>query len=166
MLTMEQEKHIGQEWLENLLTLMGFPTGVGIEYRENELENTEECWLIIDETQLPLEKILMLLGEKGEGVDAIQYLANTLINLTVDSAEQQGFTVELNGYRLQRLEQLKTLTEDIAQRVRQTGQEIEMTALSSAERRQIHSFFKNVEDIATESRGQEPNRRLIVKPRY
>ncbi len=163
---MEQEKQVGKEWLENLLTLMGFPTNVNVEYRENELEKTTECWLIIDETQLPLEKTLMLLGEKGEGLDAIQYLANTLINLTVDSVEQQGFTVELNGYRLERLQQLKTLTEDIADKVRQTGQEIEMTALSSAERRQIHSFFKNVADIATESRGEEPNRRLIVKPRY
>ncbi|MGK7955615.1 MAG: protein jag [Crocosphaera sp.] len=163
---MEQEKQVGKEWLENLLTLMGFPTNVNVEYRENELEKTTECWLIIDETQLPLEKTSMLLGEKGEGIDAIQYLANTLINLTVDSVEQQGFTVELNGYRLERLQQLKTLTEDIAQKVRQTGQEIEMSDLSSAERRQIHSFFKNVADIATESRGQEPNRRLIVKPRY
>lgn len=163
---MEQEKQVGKEWLENLLTLMGFPTNVKVEYRENELEKTTECWLIIDETQLPLEKTSMLLGEKGEGIDAIQYLANTLINLTVDSVEQQGFTVELNGYRLERLQQLKTLTEDIAQKVRQTGQEIEMSDLSSAERRQIHSFFKNVADIATESRGQEPNRRLIVKPRY
>lgn len=162
---MGQEKQVGKEWLENLLTLMGFPTNVNVEYRENELEGTTECWLIIDETQLPLEKTLMLLGEQGQGIDAIQYLANTLINLTVDSVEQQGFTVELNGYRLERLQQLKTLTEDIAQKVRQTGQEIEMTALSSAERRQIHSFFKNVADIATESRGQEPNRRLIVKPR-
>ncbi len=145
---------------------MGFPTSVKVEYRENELEGTTECWLIIDETQLLPEKTLMLLGEKGEGLDAIQYLANTLINLTVDSVDQQGFTIELNGYRLERLQQLKTLTEDIAEKVRQTGQEVEMTALSSAERRQIHSFFKNVADIATESRGQEPNRRLIVKPRY
>ncbi|MDJ0845330.1 protein jag [Crocosphaera sp.] len=163
---MGQEKQVGKEWLENLLTLMGFPTSVKVEYRENELEGTTECWLIIDETQLLPEKTLMLLGEKGEGLDAIQYLANTLINLTVDSVDQQGFTIELNGYRLERLQQLKTLTEDIAEKVRQTGQEVEMTALSSAERRQIHSFFKNVADIATESRGQEPNRRLIVKPRY
>ncbi|MGB5594530.1 MAG: R3H domain-containing nucleic acid-binding protein [Crocosphaera sp.] len=163
---MEQQKQIGQEWLENLLKLMGFPAEVRVEYRENKLEDSTECWLIIDETQLTPEKVLMLLGEKGEGIDAIQYLANTLINLSIDSSQQQGFTVELNGYRLQRLEELKTLTQDVAQRVRQTGQEMEMKDLSSAERRQIHSFFKNVEDLATESRGQEPHRRLIVKPRY
>ena len=73
---MEQEQQIGKEWLEKLLTLMGFAADVKVEYRENELERTQECWLIIDETQLPLEKITMLLGERGEGIDAIQYLAN------------------------------------------------------------------------------------------
>ncbi|MDJ0509332.1 MAG: R3H domain-containing nucleic acid-binding protein [Crocosphaera sp.] len=163
---MEQQIQIGQEWLEKLLQLMGFPSQVKIEYRENDLEGTQECWLIIDESQMPPESISRLLGEKGEGIDAIQYLANTLINLTTDSVEQQGFTVELNGYRWQRMEQLKNLTEEIAQKVRQTGQEMEMMDLSSAERRQVHSFFKNIEDLATESRGQEPHRRLIVKPRY
>ena len=163
---MEKQIQIGQEWLENLLELMGFPSQVNVEYRENDLEGTKECWLIIDESQLTPDSISRLLGEKGEGIDAMQYLANTLINLTTDSLEQQGFTVELNGYRWQRMEQLKSLTEEIAAKVRQTGQEIEMTELSSAERRQVHSFFKDVEDLATESRGQEPHRRLIVKPRY
>lgn len=163
---MEKQIQIGQEWLENLLELMGFPSQVNVEYRENDLEGTKECWLIIDESQLTPDSISRLLGEKGEGIDAMQYLANTLINLTTDSLEQQGFTVELNGYRWQRMEQLKSLTEEIAAKVRQTGQEIEMTDLSSAERRQVHSFFKDIEDLATESRGQEPHRRLIVKPRY
>ena len=163
---MEKQIQIGQEWLENLLELMGFPSQVNVEYRENDLEGTKECWLIIDESQLTPDSISRLLGEKGEGIDAMQYLANTLINLTTDSLEQQRFTVELNGYRWQRMEQLKSLTEEIAAKVRQTGQEIEMTDLSSAERRQVHSFFKDIEDLATESRGQEPHRRLIVKPRY
>ena len=122
--------------------------------------------MIIDESQLPPEAIARLLGEKGEGIDAIQYLANTLINLKTESIEPQGFTVELNGYRGQRMEQLKSLTQEVAQKVRQTGQEMEMIDLSSAERRQVHSFFKDIEDLATESRGQEPHRRLIIKPRY
>ncbi len=163
---MEQQIQVGQEWLETLLELMGFPSQVKVEYRENDLEKTKECWLIIDESQLTPESISRLLGEKGEGIDAIQYLANTLINLTTDSVEQQGFTVELSGYRGQRLEQLKSLTQEVAQKVRQTGQEMEMMDLSSAERRQVHSFFKDIEDLATESRGQEPHRRLIIKPRY
>ena len=40
-----------------------------------------------------------------------------------------------------------------------------MPLLSSAERRQIHNLLKDMEDMETESRGQEPDRRLVVKPR-
>ena len=55
--------------------------------------------------------------------------------------------------------------EQVAQQVRQTGEEVEMKSLSSAERRQIHTFLKDAEDLETESRGQEPDRRLVVRRR-
>ncbi|MEA5510532.1 R3H domain-containing nucleic acid-binding protein [Crocosphaera sp. UHCC 0190] len=162
---MEQQEHHGKQWLETLLDLMGLPAEVTIEYRKSEVGESDECWLIIDDTQFTPEQIAILIGERGEGIDAIQYLANTLINLSVDDSQQQGFTIELNGYRWKRYEELKAWTEQVAQQVRQTGQEVEMTSLSSAERRQIHTFLQDVEDLETESRGQEPDRRLVVKPR-
>jgi spoIIIJ-associated protein len=162
---MEQQGKPGKEWLETLLKLMGLPAEVKLDYRSNGLSDSDECWLIIDDTQLKPEQIALLLGNGGEGIDAIQYLANTLINLSVDSSEQQGFTVELCGYRLKRQEELKIWVQEMAQQVRQTGREIEMSSLSSAERRQIHSFLQDSPDLETESRGQEPDRRLVIKPR-
>ncbi len=162
---MEQQVHPGKEWLETLLKLMGFPAEVNVEQRNSEFLESPECWLIIDETQLTPKQIQMILGNHGEGVDAIQYLANTLINLSVESEQQQGFTVELNGYRLQRQQELNAWVQQVAQQVRQTGQEIEMTSLSSAERRQVHTMLKDADDLATESRGQEPDRRLVVRLR-
>jgi spoIIIJ-associated protein len=53
----------------------------------------------------------------------------------------------------------------IAEQVRQTGQEVEIKSLSSAERRQIHTFLKDANDLSTESRGQEPDRRLVIRLR-
>ncbi|MEA5534870.1 protein jag [Crocosphaera sp. XPORK-15E] len=162
---MEQQEHHGKKWLETLLSLMGFPAEVTVAYRESEIGESDECWLIINDAQLTPEQISLLIGERGEGIDAIQYLANTLINLSVDDSQQQGFTIELNGYRLQRYEELKAWTQQVAQQVRQTGREVEMPSLSSAERRQVHTFLQEVADLETESRGQEPDRRLVVKPR-
>ncbi len=162
---MEQQTHFGQEWLENLLALMGFPAKVTVENRASALGESDECWLTIEGSELTPEQIAILIGEKGESIDAIQYLANTIININVEPEQQQGFTVELDGYRLKRQEELKAWTQQLAQQVRQTGQEVEMTSLSSAERRQIHTFLKEVEDLETESRGQEPDRRLVIKPK-
>jgi spoIIIJ-associated protein len=154
-----------QQWLETLIKLMGFPTQVNIGKGEPYESDPNAQWLIIDETKLAPEDIGILLGQKGEGIDAIQYLANTLLNLNVSETEQRAYTVELNGYRLKRQAELLALVEEVAEQVRQTGQEVEVKSLSSAERRQIHTFLKDAEDLETESRGQEPDRRLVVRLR-
>ncbi|MCU0535257.1 MAG: RNA-binding protein [Hydrococcus sp. Prado102] len=159
----EEQSGRGKQWLESLLQFMGLPAQVQIGKVEH--SDVDACWLIIDETKLSQEQIDILIGEKGEGIDAIQYLANTLLNLGTESEEQMAFTVELNGYRIKRQAELMALAKEVAQQVRQTGQEVEMKALSSAERRQIHTFLKDAEDLETESRGQEPDRRLIVRLR-
>ena len=155
----------GKEWLEKLLELMAIPSEVKIGQLEVEPDGGEVSWLIIEEKNLAPEQIEILLGHKGETIDAIQYLTNTLLNMGVGPENQRGFTVELNGYRVTRQRELQALVEKVAEQVRETGMEVEMKSLSSAERRQIHSFLKNSEDLKTESRGQEPDRRLVVKLR-
>ncbi|XTZ11255.1 MAG: protein jag [cyanobacterium endosymbiont of Rhopalodia yunnanensis] len=162
---MEREVHSGKAWLETLLNLMGLTAQVKVQDKKSHSDESPESWLTIDKTQLTPQQTNILLKEQGAGIDAIQYLANTLINLNVESKEQRRYTVELNGYRLKRQEEIFTWTLEVVQQVRQTGQEVEMSPLSSAERRQIHTLLKDVEDMETESRGQEPNRRLVVKLR-
>ncbi len=158
----DQQSQRGKEWLEKLLQLIGIPAGVKIA----EVEDEQSDWLIIDETNLTPEQIEILIGQnKGEAIDAIQYLANTLLNMEIEEELQRSFTVELNGYRVRRQAQLRALAEKVAGQVRETGEKVEIKSLSSAERRQVHTFLKDSEDLKTESRGQEPDRRLVVRLR-
>lgn len=158
----ERQTERGKEWLEELLILIGIPAQVKIESQD---ADSESDWLVIDETSLTPERIETLIGEKGESIDAIQYLASTILNLGIESESQRPFTVELNRYRVRRQEELLALAQELAQQVRETGKEVEVKSLSSAERRQIHTILKESEDLKTESRGQEPDRRLVVKLR-
>lgn len=158
----ERQTERGKEWLEELLILIGIPAQVKIESQD---ADSESDWLVIDETSLTPERIETLIGEKGESIDAIQYLASTILNLGIESESQRPFTVELNRYRVRRQEELLALAQELAQQVRETGKEVEVKSLSSAERRQIHTLLKESEDLKTESRGQEPDRRLVVKLR-
>jgi spoIIIJ-associated protein len=80
-----------------------------------------------------------------------------------DQDHQGAFTVELAGYRLQRHKELQEIAENAANQVRQTGKEYELKSLSSAERRQVHTILKEYGDLETYSRGQEPDRRLVVR---
>lgn len=162
---MEDRMQRGKQWLETLLELMGMPTIVTTEGFETIAEDSESCWLNISADDLTPEQIQILIGQKGEDIDAIQYLANTILNLTQDTDSQGSYTIDLNGYRVKRYQELLDIADNAAAKVRATGEETEVPNLSSAERKQIHSFLQNSPDLETESRGQEPDRKLIVKLR-
>lgn len=162
---MENQVERGKEWLDQLLSLMGIPAQAIADGFEKIPEDIDSCWLNIEASNLSTEQAQLLIGQKGSNIDAIQYLANTLLNINRDEDSQGSYTIELAGYRVKRYQELTALLQNATSQVRETGQEMELSDLSSAERRQIHASLQNSEDLATESRGQEPHRKLIVRLR-
>jgi spoIIIJ-associated protein len=161
----EQPMPRGQQWLEELLRLSRVPTVVQATDETTPQDDKPSYWLTIDPTSLTPEQIQTLIGPEGAALDAIQYLANSILNLGQDEQQQAAYTIELDGYRHRRQEELRAMAAHAAQQVRETGEEFEMKSLSSAERRQVHTFLKECEDLETQSRGQEPDRRLVVRRR-
>ena len=156
----------GKEWLEQLLHLTGVPANVKAELettQNSDLQEPDIYWLKIDETDLMPEQIKILIGSEGTVLDAIQYLANASLNLTQNPDQQASYTVELNGYRVQRQAEVQAIALAAADQVRSSSQEVEIKSLSSAERRQIHTFLKEFTDLETFSRGKEPHRHLVVR---
>ena len=162
---MENQVERGKHWLDKVLALMGIPATAIAKGFETIPEDLDSCWLNIEVTNLSPGQSQLLIGEKGANIDALQYLANTLLNINREPDAQGSYTIELDGYRVKRYQELTALLENATAQVRETGQEVEISDLSSAERRQMHSFLQNSEDLTTESRGQEPHRKLIVRLR-
>lgn len=162
---MENKAERGKHWLEELLALIGTKANVILEGLDTTPTDTDSCWLGIDSTNLTQQQVKLLIGEKGKNIDAIQYLANTILNIDRESDIQGSYTIDLDGYRVTRYQELVTIANAAVEEVRNTGQETEIPELSSAERRQIHSLLQDSADLTTESRGQEPNRRLVVRRR-
>jgi len=143
---------------------MGLTAAVKTEGFETVTAESNSNWLNIDHSSFTSEQKQQLIGRKGESIDGIQYLANTILNLDRDAEQQNSFVIELDGYRVQRNQELATLTEDAIAQVKSTGQEVEIPGLSSAERKQIHSLLEEIEGLSSESRGHEPERKLVVRP--
>jgi spoIIIJ-associated protein len=150
----------GQQWLEEVLQYAAIPTSVRLEKSPEFWEDS--CWLVIDQEPLSPEQIQALIGTEGAVLDSLQYLANTILNLGRESGQQGAFTVDLAGYRLRRYAELQAIADQAAIKARETGTEIELKGLSAAERRQVHTLLKEQADLETQSRGQEPDRRLVV----
>jgi len=159
----------GQQWLKTLLHISGVNADItgGIETTQGHdgaFKELDNYWLTIDESNLTAEQIRVLIGGDGSVLDAIQYLANSVLNLNQSEDQQASYTIELNGYRVKRQAEIRALAEAAAQEARATGREVEIKSLSSAERREIHTFFQDFSDLETYSRGKEPHRLLVVRP--
>ncbi|MEA5466415.1 Jag family protein [Leptothoe sp. PORK10 BA2] len=159
----EQQDQGGIEWLSQLLGHQGLQTTVIGEHVADELGDSS-FWLTIEDDSLTQEQIDALLGEQGRVLDAIQYLANTVLNIGKEPTEQQSYTIELQGYRQKRQDELKAIAANAAAAALASGGEHEVADLSSAERRQLHTLLKAHGGLETFSRGREPDRRLVVRP--
>ncbi|PIG92382.1 R3H domain-containing nucleic acid-binding protein [Gloeocapsopsis sp. IPPAS B-1203] len=159
----------GQTWLESLLKLMSVSTNVeahlveASQIQDGAAQEPDNYWLTVDETKLSSDQIKTLIGSEGNVLDAIQYLANATLNLHQSQGEQASYTVELDGYRIRRQAEVQAIASSAAEQVRASGQEVEIKSLSSAERRQVHTFLKGFSDLETFSKGKEPHRHLVVR---
>ncbi len=159
-----------QAWLQQILGAMGVESEVRVledrlEIDSTSLSETQKSCLLGFPSVTGSSHAAGEFGSIGITLDALQYLANTLLNLHQPSSRQRSYTLELDGYRQRRQQELHTMALAAVKQVRSSGSEHEFKALSAAERRQLHTFFDAPEygDLENFSRGKEPDRRLVIR---
>jgi spoIIIJ-associated protein len=109
------------------------------------------------------ESLGALIGRKGERLSALQHLVNLLLSKKV--GEWTRILVDVEDYRGRRERQLRDLANRAADRVLETGKMLQLEPMPALERRWIHLALRDHEKVATQSIGEEPNRRVVVLPR-
>jgi len=140
-------------FLSDLLVKMNNPAPVLAADTENGLR------LCID-----AETMGLLIGRRGETLDAMQYLVSLVAN---KNRKEEGYirvTLDTEGYRSRREETLKRLARKNAQQVRQTGRPVSMEPMNPYERRILHSALQGFSGVTTHSEGEEPNRHVVITP--
>jgi len=110
------------------------------------------------------ETMGLLIGRRGETLDAMQYLVSLVAN---KNRKEEGYvrvTLDTEGYRFRREETLKRLARKNATQVRQTGRAIAMEPMNPYERRILHSALQGFSGVSTHSEGEEPNRHVVITP--
>jgi spoIIIJ-associated protein len=105
----------------------------------------------------------LLIGRHGQTIDAIQYLTN-VIAWRQHGDDRKDVVVDAAGYRERRRETLEALALRSAERVRSSGEPVELEPMSSIERRIVHLRLKEVGGVGTRSEGEEPYRYVVVEP--
>jgi spoIIIJ-associated protein len=108
------------------------------------------------------EGLGVLIGRRGETLDALQYLLNLASARMPLPVER--VILDAGGYRERRRQTLERLAERIAERVRRTGEEVVLEPMTPQERKVVHLAITGEPGVRSESRGQEPFRRVVVCP--
>lgn len=102
----------------------------------------------------------ILIGKRGQTLDALQYLANRVAN-----KHQSGYVrvkLDTENYRARREETLKNLAKNIAHKVKRTRRPVILEPMNPYERRIIHSALQSDPAVTTHSEGEEPYRKVVV----
>ena len=104
----------------------------------------------------------LLIGSQGSHLQALQHIIRTLLRRQL--SQPARIVVDVNGYRVKREQVLLSLAEDSARRAKSSGRNIVLRPMEAAERRTIHTALATHQEVSTESMGDEPNRRVVVRP--
>ncbi len=102
----------------------------------------------------------MLIGRRGQTLDALQYLVNIVANRYASS--HLRIVLDAEDFRERRRKTLEDLSDRLAGRVIRTRKEVVLEPMAPHERKVIHSQLQNHPKVKTFSRGDEPNRRVVI----
>jgi spoIIIJ-associated protein len=146
----------GQRILETLMGHLGFAATV-------EVAAGETSRLNVVAQGDDRESLGALIGRKGERLSALQHLVNLMLSKEMGSWTR--VLVDVEDYRGRRERQLRELADRAAARVIETGKMLQLEPMPALERRWIHLTLRDHPGVATQSIGEEPNRRVVLVPR-
>jgi spoIIIJ-associated protein len=107
------------------------------------------------------DDMALLIGRHGQTLEAIQELTRLAVGRRLD--ERIRVIVDVEDYRKRREDRLVQKATEIAKRVARSGREEELEPMNPYERKLVHDAVAAVAGVESSSRGEEPNRFVVVR---
>lgn len=111
---------------------------------------------------LKVENPQILIGERGQTLSEIQHLLKAILRKKI--TENFYLDLDINDYKKKKSEYLKDLARTIADEVSLSKKERVLSPMPAYERRIIHLEIAERKDVTSESMGEEPERRVVIRP--
>lgn len=109
------------------------------------------------------EDVGLFIGRHGQTIDAVQHLAQRIV--FPEGPSSVRVVIDANGYRERRAEALRGMADDAAKDAISSREPVELDPLPPFERRIVHEYLRERDEIETHSEGDEPARYLVISPR-
>lgn len=146
-----------QEVTEDLLRRLECPSEVAVDVQE---ERSRKYIRV----NISSEHSKQLIGQHGTTLRALQHMVRLIVS--AKTSKPCLAQVDINGYRSERETKVEKIAREAAEKAVRTDSMVILKPMSSYERRLVHVALQKHAGISTESLGQEPNRRVVVKPSH
>lgn len=143
-----------QKNTQELLNLLDIESDVVVE--------VDESAVIQVKIKQPEDEGGILIGYRGENLRALQLLLSMLVNQGRE--DWLRITVDIDGYRDRREEQLVALAKRMAEKVSYLKEPIALSPMPSSDRRIVHMAIAELDGVRSESTGEGRQRKVIVSP--
>ena len=140
-----------REFLERVNEAMGLDARVEVSEHDDQIRGV-----------LHGDDLGLFIGRHGATIDAVQHLAFKVAARTGTPAPR--VEVDAAGYRDRRRSALERQADQAAGEALRNGRPVALEAMSATERKVVHEYLKDREDVETYSEGTEPDRHLVIAP--
>ncbi len=110
------------------------------------------------------EDLGLLIGPKGQTLQAVQELARTVVQRQATGTHHGRVRIDVAGYRQRRREALERFAQQVAADVIASGVPKALEPMHPADRKVVHDVVNELEGVSTTSEGEEPRRRVVIVP--
>ena len=108
--------------------------------------------------------LAMLIGRHGNTLEALNLVFNNILNAGVRN-NRRYYTIDAEGYRARRADQLKELAMEMLDRCLREKKPQRLEPMLPSERKIVHLAIADNPNVRTESEGEEPERRVVLFPK-
>jgi len=144
-----REGDIAGDYIERLLDILDFDGDIDMD-----VEGDRAVVAVIGEELDPL------IGPRGSTLDALQEL--TRLAVVQQTGVRSRLMLDVGGYRAKRRQELVAIAKNAAEQARSIGEPVKLSPMNPFERKVVHDAISAIEDVRSESEGEEPERRVVV----
>lgn len=147
-----QEGDIAGDYLERLLDIVDYDGDIDLD-----VENGRAIVAVIGGNELK-----PLIGPRGVTLDALQEL--TRLAVAQQTGVRSRLMLDVGGYRAKRRAELTALAKRTADEVVNEGEPRTLVPMNAFERKVVHDAIATLSGVLSESEGEDPRRRVTVRP--
>ena len=147
-----------EEVVNKLLELMHLDAKATARYDDPDREGRKSVYVEVNGKDLGV-----LIGRRGKTIDAFQRISALIVSK--EMSRWVRLSIDVEGHRSRREEQLRRMAKKIAQQVVKSGRKQNLEPMPANERRIVHMELQNSPDVVTNSVGEDPQRKVVIEPK-